>query len=178
MKRLSVVRQLLTDPFRYPGPMVRWTALPGAALLAIGCASGRPPQAASSADLDGWLDAPGDRGAARSTTLPSASIPEATTGATPSKSWGTRTLAAPIAEPSRPRRRAPVDVSFHRSDMASAFQLLAEAGGFDLVMGEGLTGQVSATLRGIDPYDALRAMAEANGVEVRYDGRVVLVRKR
>jgi hypothetical protein len=45
-------------------------------------------------------------------------------------------------------------------------------------MGEGLTGQVSATLRGIDPYDALRAMAEANGVEVRYDGRVVLVRKR
>ena len=65
-----------------------------------------------------------------------------------------------------------------RSDMASAFQLLAEAGGFDVVMGEGLTGQVSATLRRIDPYDALQAMAEANGVDVRYDGRVVLVKKR
>jgi hypothetical protein len=92
--------------------------------------------------------------------------------------WGSRTLAAVVAEPPRPRRRGRVDVSFQKSDMASAFQLLADAGRFNLVMAEGLTGQVSATLRGIDPYDALKAVAEANGVEVRYEGDVVVVKKR
>ena len=45
-------------------------------------------------------------------------------------------------------------------------------------MQEGLSGQVSATLRGVDPFDALKAMAEANGVEVRWDGQVVVVKKR
>lgn len=46
------------------------------------------------------------------------------------------------------------------------------------MMGEGLTGQVSATLRRIDPFDALKAMAEANGVDVRFDGQVVVLKKR
>jgi hypothetical protein len=149
-----------------------------AALLAIGCASAHrspPPAAApSSADLDAWLDAAEDHGRARSTTLRAASIPAQ---AAPAERWGSRTIAIRASEPRRPRRRAPVDVSFHKSDMASAFQLLADAGRFNLVMADGLSGQVSATLRGIDPYDALKAMAEANGVDVRYDGQVVLVKK-
>jgi hypothetical protein len=62
--------------------------------------------------------------------------------------------------------------------MVSAFQVLADSGRFNLVMQEGLTGRVSATMRGVDPYDALVALAEANGAEVRYDGDVVVVKKR
>ncbi len=92
--------------------------------------------------------------------------------------WATRTLGSPTVEPSRPRRHAPVDVTLHESDMANAFQLLADAGGFNLVMADHLEGRVSATLRSVDPYEALEAVAAAHGVEVRYDGRVVVVRKR
>lgn len=150
----------------------------GAALLASACSSqAAPPRAASgSADLEAWLDRTEDRGPARSTTLRGPiAMPEAEA---PPRSWGTRTIHARVAEPPRPRRRAPVDVSFHRSDMANAFQFLADAGRFNLVMQDGLTGQVSATLHGVDPYDALKAMAEANGVDVRYDGQVVVVAKK
>ena len=168
--------------------MARWVLTLLAPLLALGCASRLPPPGPSaSADLGAWTDADEAR-PARSITLPRAvnlsgarerppTIAEpAPAGAT--ERWGSRTITARVSEPPRPRRRAPVDVSFHRSDMASAFQLLADAGRFNLVMAEGLGGQVSATLRGIDPYDALKAMAEANGVDVRYEGDVVVVKKR
>ena len=150
-----------------------------APLLALACAPARtaPPRAAS-ADLDAWTSAE-EAAPVRSTiALPSAPIRDAPAARPAMDRWGSRTIAAVVAEPPRPRRRARVDVSFQKSDMTSAFQLLADAGRFNLVMAEGLTGQVSATLRGIDPYDALKAVAEANGVVVRYEGGVVLVKKR
>jgi type IV pilus assembly protein PilQ len=144
-----------------------------ASLVALGCAARTPPPRTSSADLDAWTSAEAAAPLRSATTLRPASIPES-----PPDRWRSQTIAAVITEPPRPRRGARVDVSFHRSDMTSAFQLLADVGRFNLVMAEGLTGQVSATLRGIDPYDALKAVAEANGVEARYEGGVVVVKKR
>jgi hypothetical protein len=140
-------------------------------LVALACAPVRtPPPRTSSADLDAWTSAE-DAAPLRSTTTLRPALPTA-------DRWRSQTIAAVVTEPPRPRRGARVDVSFHRSDMTNAFQLLADAGRFNLVMAEGLTGQVSATLLGIDPYDALKAVAEANGVEVRYEGGVVVVKKR
>jgi hypothetical protein len=142
-----------------------------APLVALACApAGTPPPRTSSADLDAWTSA---EDAAPVTMGNPERVPQ-----TPPDRWRSQTIAAVVTEPPRPRRGARVDVSFHRSDMTSAFQLLADAGRFNLVMAEGLTGQVSATLRRIDPYDALKAVAEANGVEVRYEGGVVVVKKR
>jgi hypothetical protein len=143
------------------------------------CAPAKPaPPRAASADLDAWISAEDAAPLRSSTTLSRASIPEAPPALPAADRWGSRTLAAVVAEPLRPRRGARIDVSFHKSDMANAFQLLADAGRFNLVMAENLNGQVSATLHRIDPYDALKSLAEANGVEVRYEGGVVLVKKR
>jgi hypothetical protein len=159
--------------------MARWASALIVPLLATACASAKPPPPrASSADLDAWTSAEEAAPLRSAATLAPASIPESPPARLGVDRWGSRTIAAVVAEPPRPRRRAPVDVSFQKSDMASAFQLLADAGRFNLVMAEGLSGQVSATLKRIDPYDALRAVAEANGVEVRYEHDVVVVKKR
>ena len=56
-------------------------------------------------------------------------------------------------------------------------RFLADSGRFNLVVESGLTGQVTASLRGVDAYDALVTIAEANGAEVRYDRGIVMVRK-
>jgi hypothetical protein len=153
--------------------MARSTRLcfPAAALLA-GCASRpiSPHEPTSSADLDAWVDAAEPSGPARSITL---SRP-----LSPALLHSPVTLSSSSASAPRPQRRPPIDVSFQKADMQSAFQLLADAGRFNLVMQEGLTGQVSVSLRRIDPYDALTAVAAANGVEVRYDGQVVVLKKR
>jgi hypothetical protein len=157
----------------------RGSRLPIVAVLlgAAGCApaaSPRPlaPSAGLDASLDAWVGGTTGEGTpARSTTLfgPPPQAPAFT---------GTTTLREPSAPPSRPRRGQRVDVSFHGADMTSAFQLLADAGRFNLVMEDGLTGHVSATLHGVEPYDALVSLAEANGALVAYDGAVVVVKKR
>jgi hypothetical protein len=139
-----------------------------ALLLPAGCASPPPRAAATSADLGAWVAA--DQSApARSTALLRGPALVA---------MDPVTLRTPVAGVPRPRRRSPIDVSFQKAEMVNAFQLLADAGRFNLVMQDGLGGHVSATLRGIDPYDALVALAEANGVAVRYEGDVVVLKKK
>jgi hypothetical protein len=146
-------------------------------LLAAGCAPAeapRPPARSAGLDaaLDAWVGEAGVEGApARSTTL-FGSPPRAPAFSEPT------TLRDPPAAPSRPRRGARVDVSFHGADMVNAFQFLADAGRFNLVMQDGLTGRVSATLHGVDAYDALVSIAEANGATVSCEGQVVVVKKR
>ena len=85
---------------------------------------------------------------------------------------------APPPEPARPARRGRVRVSFHQADLENALSFLADAGRFNLVVESGLAGSVSATLRDVDPYDALVTIAQANGAEVQYERRIVVVRRR
>jgi hypothetical protein len=148
--------------------MARWTLF--SALLLAGCASPPPRPAASEADLSAWVAAE-ETAPARSRVLLRGPVPAPF-------SMEPVTLRTHAAEVPRPRRRGHIDVSFQRAEMVSAFQLLADAGRFNLVMQDGLSGHVSATLKGIDPYDALVALAEANGVAVRYEGDVVVVKKK
>ncbi len=84
---------------------------------------------------------------------------------------------APPPAPTRPRARGRVEVSFHRADLENALRFLADSGRFNLVVESGLTGSVTASLRGVDAYDALVTIAEANGAEVRFDRGIVMVRK-
>lgn len=84
---------------------------------------------------------------------------------------------APPPAPTRPRARGRVEVSFHRADLENALRFLADAGKFNLVVESGLTGSVTAQLRGVDAYDALVTIAEANGAAVRYERGIVMVRK-
>jgi hypothetical protein len=141
-----------------------------AAFVAAGCAPPPPPRpAGTSADLGAWLDAHEAGPPARSASI-SRPVGIAATGPV--------TLREPPPPPVRPRRRGRVDVSFQKADMANAFQFLADAGRFNVVMEDGLSGTVSATMRGVDPYDALLALAEANGVEVHDDGQIVVLTRK
>src|SRR5262245_54646330 len=133
------------------------------ALVVSGCSSAAPHPASTSADLGAWITAD-EPAPARSRALLAGSSPIAR---------GPVTLSSHVVEGPRPRRAARVDVNFEKAEMMNAFQLLANAGSFNLVMQDGLAGHLSATLKGIDPYDALVALAEANGVAVRYQAGVV-----
>jgi hypothetical protein len=159
--------------------MLRWSApaLLIPAYAAMGCAAPPTRPASTSADLGAWVDA--DEGAPRrsSTTLARPlDGPERAGSSIASR--GALTLPSHAAPPPRPRRHGRVDVSFQKAEMGNAFQFLADTGHFNLVLQDGIGGHVSATMRGVDPYDALVALAEANGVEVRYQGDVVVVKKR
>src|SRR4051812_9423347 len=148
--------------------MARWTRM-ACALLAVGCAEAPPrarAPASSSADLGAWISASEDEGQARVSTLSGAPSPSLAAA-------GPATIREHVHEPPRPRRGKHVDVSFQGADMVSAFQFLADAGRFNLVMQDGMTGQVSASMRSVDPYDALLALAHANGIEVRLEGDIV-----
>ncbi len=74
------------------------------------------------------------------------------------------------------RARRPIDVSFERAPLPDALRMLADAAGVGLVIGEGVTGDVSLTLRGVQPLEAMRALAEAHGVSLTFVGRSVIAR--
>lgn len=126
------------------------------------------PRAVDAA-LDDWVGGERQGEAASRAGTASRTLAPAATGAT--------TIHAPPEAPPRPRRTR-VDVRFSRAEIGNALQFLADAGRFNLVLESGLSGQVSATLRDVDAYDALVMLAQANGAEVRYERQIVLVRHR
>jgi hypothetical protein len=91
---------------------------------------------------------------------------------------GTVHIEPPPAPPARPRLAKRVALELQRADLVNAMQLLADAGRFNLVLESGLSGQVSASLLDVEPYEALVALASANGARVEYENRIVVVRKR
>jgi hypothetical protein len=165
--------------------MLRVRLLASAAILASGLVSGcaeapapKPRSAPLSADLAEWVGpAPAPADASTRRMEPSGRSVVALRE-DPGERYATRRIVPPREAPPRPRRHGRVNVSFQGADMVQALQFLADAGGFNLVMSEGLTGKVSATLRGVDPYDALVSLAEANGAKVVFDKRIVVVSKR
>lgn len=160
--------------------MARLLRLVGLLVIVSGCAAEapRPKAAPLAADLEEWVGSASPRGSsARTTTL---AQPRSGDDA-PRAGVHARHIAARdefVERAPRPGGRGRVDVSFQGADMVNAFQFLADAGRFNLVMQDGLTGKVSATLRGVDPYDALVSLAEANGATVKYDRSIVVVSKR
>jgi hypothetical protein len=53
--------------------------------------------------------------------------------------------------------------------------MLATAGRFNLVVKGELAAPVSVDLQRVEPYDALLAIAEAHGIEVRYRDDIVII---
>lgn len=151
---------------RRPRPAA--AAVARALLFASGCAA-TAPRAEEPADLDGaietWIGA--EDASPPSSTLASRRDPRARSA--PARD--ARAARAPI-----PRGR-PIDVRLSGAPLASALALLAEAAGLGLVVGEGVEGTVSVDLRNVRPLDAMRAIAEAHGVELTFVGRTVIARR-
>ena len=155
--------------------LVRFGIVGSIALLLIaGCAAPGPSPAARTAGAsptpltDVWESAPRE-----------AWSPASSRTLAPIAQYGSILIGepAPPPAPTRPRSRGRVEVSFHRADLENALRFLADSGRFNLVVESGLTGLVTASLRGVDAYDALVTIAEANGAEVHYDRGIVMVRK-
>jgi hypothetical protein len=144
--------------------------IPLSLLALAGCSAPPPARAPASspgtgAALDAWdTESPAAAAQASRKLAPVAIAPV--------------TIAARPEEPPRPRRAGRVAVHFQRADLTNALQFLADAGRFNLVLEGGLSGQVSASLLDVDPYDALVALAEANGATTSYDRRIVTVKHR
>lgn len=68
-------------------------------------------------------------------------------------------------------------MSFHKADLENALRFLADAGKFNLIVETGLSGSVTATLRGVDPFDALVMIAEANGATAKFERGIVMVKR-
>jgi hypothetical protein len=67
------------------------------------------------------------------------------------------------------------DIWFNRARLDNALRLLADAGRFNLVLHGELSQSVTAELRSVEPYDALLALADAHGAQVRFRNSIVIV---
>lgn len=93
--------------------------------------------------------------------------------------WEPRVLASPEPPPPPPvgvQRR--VDVRLQGAELGEALRFLADTGRFALVAEGELRGRVDVDLRRVRPYDALVAIAEAHGAQVRRKGPIVVVTAR
>ena len=125
-------------------------------LGAAGCATperatpATPHDASASASIGDWISAAPAAAEPRSVKL------SALAG-------GTVHIEPPPAPPARPRASKRVALALQHADLGNAMQFLADAGHFNLVLESGLGGQVSASLVDVEPYEALVALADANG---------------
>lgn len=136
------------------------------AAMVIASACATPRATRSPADLDGalarWTDG-GDR--APSSTALARTAPV-------SRRAITRDQTA-IAIP----RGRVIDVRFQDAPLASALTMLADAANVGVVIGEGVEGVVSIDLRRVRPLDAMRALAEAHGVDLDIVGGTLVARR-
>lgn len=75
----------------------------------------------------------------------------------------------------RPPRRRRIDVELLRAPFADAVRFLAESGGFDVIVEAPSATDVTVSLHGVDPFDALELIAETKGLAVRMRHGVVIV---
>ena len=71
-----------------------------------------------------------------------------------------------------------MDVSLHQADIRNVLRLFGEVGGVNIVYGDEVGGQVTLRLRGVPWDDALRAILEAKGLGMEWDGAILRVASR
>jgi hypothetical protein len=99
--------------------------------------------------------------------------PGHTTLTTPPETTHTITVHEPA--PTRPRGVGPRDIHLHGARLDNALRMLAQEGRFKLVVRGDLALTISIDLKAVDPYEALLAIAQAHGLEVRYSDSIVTV---
>ena len=90
----------------------------------------------------------------------------------------TETVRLREPAPAAPRRSGRrVDVELHRASLAAALQFLADEARINLVLGEGISGEVSLSLRRVDPAEALDALASSRGLTLSRQGAILVIHK-
>lgn len=70
-----------------------------------------------------------------------------------------------------------MDIEIHRADLGNALQFLANEARMNLVLGEGISGEVSLFLRRADPAEALQALAASRGLSLLHQGNILVVQR-
>ncbi|MFO0552837.1 MAG: hypothetical protein U0271_30895 [Polyangiaceae bacterium] len=76
---------------------------------------------------------------------------------------------------SRPGGARRVDVDLVKAPFDEAVRLLADTGRFNVVVEAPGASPVTVRLKGVDPFDVLVVIAEARGLEVRFERGIVVV---
>ena len=86
-------------------------------------------------------------------------------------------LGLPSAEAQRPLPRTRIDLTVHQGDIRNVLRLFADVGNVNVVVGDDVSGTVSMRLRNA-PWDAaLRAILEAKGLDMEWDGEILRVER-
>jgi hypothetical protein len=81
---------------------------------------------------------------------------------------------APPAEP-RPRARRNVRIELNGAPFDDVARMLADVGGFGVVVEAPGAGRVQASLRDVDAWDALVTICETKGLEIRYERGIAVI---
>jgi hypothetical protein len=147
---------------------MRWTI---ACLALSGCASPPPPPAVAD---DCNCAAPTEIQARYDAFGRPLAEPRSTTVAVQARETVSLGEAGPPPTP-RPRTRGRRDIQLHQARLDNALRMIAQEGGFNLIVESDLAAPVTVELRAVDPWDALVALAEAHGVAVRYENGIAIV---
>jgi hypothetical protein len=79
---------------------------------------------------------------------------------------------APVVHPVSHRR---INIDLKAAPLADALRFIADAGGFNLVVEGDLSAPVTLKLTGVDAFDALATVAEAQGLDVEMERGIVIV---
>lgn len=108
--------------------------------------------------------------------------PPASVSRTRSFGWG-RTESVRIAPVAPVDRGAPrglarrrIDLDLRSAPIADVFRLLADAGDINVVLAEGITGEITLRLRRVSLRDALRAVAATKSLDLSWEGNILFVR--
>ncbi|MBI2893165.1 MAG: hypothetical protein HYY06_06400 [Deltaproteobacteria bacterium] len=111
-----------------------------------------------------------------------ASTPARSEARSRSLGWarGESVRIAPVAPVDRgaPRvlARRRIDLDLHAAPVAEVFRLLADVGDLNVVLAEGITGEVTIRLRRVTLRDALRAVAATHSLDLSWEGNILFVR--
>lgn len=105
-------------------------------------------------------------GASSSFTPPSSSSRTLSEPAPTASRFEVKRIVTAESPPPHAGTRRRIDVKLRRADLQEALRFLAHAGGFNLVIGAGVAGEVTAELKRVTPYDALQVIARAHGARV------------
>lgn len=93
----------------------------------------------------------------------------------PQDRFATQTIgSAEPPPPPRPRRVGKRDIQLYGARLDNALRMLAREGRFNLVVQGDLADSVTLELRGVEPYDAALALAEANHLRLSYENGIVI----
>jgi len=168
----------------------RWLVSAVTVALAAGCGAA-PTVAVTSPEAEGVRPAAAPSSGELSTTLAggavydSSGVPldrpgrSAPSAASDERRWEVRSLGPPApAARLRPHRAGRRDIRLHHARLDNALRLIAESGRLNLVLEGDFPRLVTVDLLAVEPYDALVALAEAHGAQVRWQGNIVIVAAR